>query len=303
MISTLQHLQSERNTVQRFLEDTPPERIIERNSWLSRLETIEEELEAESQKVVPARSAITFQGRPVVGSHGVASTFGLAATRAYTKIVQVVAAQWERAQPLAHVGRLKDSTKFDLLVVGPAYGSFGFELEEPVAEQLTLEERSVLERALEKTQEILAGALESDEALADALRDVDERVLTVVRAFLRILDTNDATCAIRSGGREFRLRSDAEVNQSRVRLEFKNIRREEKTLEGQFIGARPGPHDFEFQVEGSGEAIAGRINSAVADVGDINRHLYQRARARLFVQQVGTARPRYVLMQNPDWLE
>jgi len=302
MISALQHLQAERNTVQQFLQGTPEDSLIERNSWLSRLETIEEELEAEAQKVVPARSAITFQGRPVVGSHGVTSTFGLAATRAYTKIVQLVAAQWERAQPLAHAGRLKDSTRFDLLVVGPAYGSFGFELEEPTSEQLTLEERSVLERALEKTQQILQGALESDEALAEALSDVDERALTAVRAFLKILDTNDATCAIRSGEREFRLRSDAEVNQSRVRLEFTNIRREEKTLEGQFIGARPGPRDFEFQPE-SGQPIAGRINPAVADIADINRHLYQKSRARLFVQQVGTARPRYVLMQNPDWLE
>lgn len=303
MTTPMQHLQSEKQVVEEFLRQTPEEEVLERNSWLARLQSLDAQIEAEQTLIVPARSAITFEGRPVVGSHGVASTFGLAATRAYTKIVQVVAAQWERAQPLAHVGRLKDSVKFDLLVVGPAFGSFGFELEEPVAEQLTLEERSVLERALEKTQEILAGALESDEALSEALRDVDERVLTVVRAFLRILDTNDATCAIRSGGREFRLRSDVEVNQSRVRLEFSNIRREEKTLEGQFIGARPGPHDFEFQVEGSGEAIAGRINPAVADVGDINRHLYQRARARLFVQQVGTARPRYVLMQDPDWLE
>ncbi len=302
MISNTQNLQSEKQAVEQFLAKIPESRIIERNSWLSRLQSIEQKIEAEQERVVPARSAITFQGRPVVGSHGVASTFGLAATRAYTKIVQVLAAQWDRVQPLANVGRLKDGARFDLLVVGPAFGSFGFELEEPTAEQLTLEERSVLERALEKTQEILAGALESDEALAEALSDVDERVLTAVRAFLKILDTNDATCAIRSGEREFRLRSDAEVNQSRVRLEFKNIRREERTLEGQFIGARPGPRDFEFQVEASGEAIAGRINPIVADIADINRHLYQKARARLFVQQVGSARPRYVLMQNPEWL-
>ena len=302
MITPLQHLLSEKRTVEGFLAAIPEEDIIDRGSWQARLQVLDGRIEAEQSRVVPARSAITFQGRPVVGSHGVASTFGMAATRAYTKIVQVVAAQWYRTSPLAHVGRLKDGAKFDLLVVGPAYGSFGFELEEPVAEQLTIEDRTILAQSLEKTHTLLQAALDSDEALDEAIADMDERVLTAVRAFLRILDTNAATCAVQSGEREFRFRSDDEVAQSRVRLEFKNIKREERILEGQFIGARPGPRDFEFQIEGNNESIAGKVNPDVADIANINRHLYQRARARFFFQQVGSARPRTILMQNPDWL-
>ena len=302
MITHTQDLLSQKQVVEGFLRDTPEDEILERNSWLSRLQSLDAQIEAAQKIVAPARSAITFAGPPVVGSYGIASNFGLTATRAYTRIVQVVAAQWLRTDPLAQVGRLKDAAKFDLLVVGPAYGSFGFELEEPVEAQLTLDERSVLTRSLDKTQQILRGALESGAALDEAIADLDERVLAATRRFLRILDTNDATCAIQSGEREFRFRSDAEVNRSRVRLEFKNIAREEIAREGQFIGARPGPRDFEFQIEATGESIAGRINPDVADVAEINAHLYQRARAQLWRQQVGNARPRYVLMRNPQWL-
>ena len=296
-----QDLLSQKQVVEQFLGKIPDSRILERNSWLARLQSLDAQIEAAQKIVAPARSAITFAGPPVVGSYGIASTFGMAATRAYTKIVQVLAAQWFRAEPLALAGRLKDGAKFDLLVVGPAYGSFGFELEEPAETQLTLEERSILTQSLEKAQTILQGSLESDAALDEAIADLDERVLTAVRTFLRILDTNDATCAIQSGEREFRFRSDAEVNQSRVRLEFKNITRDEITREGQFIGARPGPRDFEFQTE-DGESITGRLNSDVADVAEINARLYQKARAQLWRQQVGNARPRYVLMRNPEWL-
>lgn len=302
MITTTQDLFSQRQSVEQFLEKIPEARILERNSWLARLQSLDAQIEAEQTQIAPARSSITFAGPPVVASYGIASTFGMAATRAYTKIVQVVAAQWLRVDPLGHVGRLKDAAKFDLLVVGPAYGSFGFELEEPAEAQLTLDERSILTQSLDKTQQILRGALTSDDALDEAIADLDERVLTAVRAFLKVLDNNHATCAIQSGNREFRFDSEAQVNESRVRIEWKNIKRDEIEREGQFVGARPGPGDFEFQIAQGAESIVGRINPDVADVAEINAHLYQKARVRLFVQQVGNARPRYVLMQNPEWL-
>ncbi len=303
MITHTQNLLSQKRVVENFLTELSDDEVLERNSWLARLQSLDAQIEAEQKQVVPARSSITFAGPPVVASYGIASTFGMGATRAYTKIVQVVAAQWLRADPLGRAGRLKDAAKFDLLVVGPAYGSFGFELEEPAEAQLTLDERSILTQSLEKTQQILWGALTSDDALDEAIADLDERVLTAVRAFLKILDNNDATCAIQSGDREFRFDSEAQVGQSRVRLEWKNIKREEVEREGQFVGARPGPGDFEFQLAQDAESIVGRINPDVADVAEINAHLYQKARVRLFVQQVGSARPRYVLMQNPHWLE
>lgn len=302
MMTHTHNLLSQRQVVESFLADTPEDEILERNSWLARLQSLDAQIEAEQKQVVPARSSITFAGPPVVASYGIASTFGMAATRAYTNIVQVLAAQWLRADPLGRAGPLRNAAKFDLLVVDRAYGSFGFEMEEPTEAQLTFDERSILTQSLEKTQQILRGALTSDDALDEAIADLDKRVLTAVRTFLKILDNNDATCTIQSGDHEFRFDSEAQVNESRVRLEWKNIKREEVEREGQFVGARPGPGDFEFQVAQDAEFIVGRINPDVADVAEINAHLYQRARVRLFVQQVGNARPRYVLMQNPDWL-
>lgn len=302
MISALQHLKAEYNTVEQFLRETPEESLIERNTWLSRLKTIEARISAEEQKVAPARSAITFAGPPVVGSHGVASAFGMAATRAYTKIVQVVAAQWYRAQPLSPQRPLKADSIFDLLVVGPAYGSFGFELEEPSSEQLTIEERSLLTQASEKTQLILQGALESDEELAQTIDDLDERTLLRVRAFLKILGDNDATCALRSGQREFRFESSEQVARARTRLETRNIRREEIELEGVFEGLLPAPRTFQFRRADTGEVVIGKVFPEVADIAQINQNLGQRARVRALSQQVGSAKPRLALIQNPQWL-
>lgn len=297
-----QNLLSQKQVVENFLADTPEDEILERNSWLARLQSLNAQIEVEQKRVVPVRSAITFTGPPVVASYGIASTFGMAATRAYTKIVQVVAAQWFNAQPLAQTRPLKADSKFDLLVVGPALGSFGFELEEPSEEQLTFEERTVLTQSVYKIQSLLQSTLASDDELTDAIADLDERVLAALRAFIEVLNKNDSICAITTAQSEFRFESEAQVARSRARLEVKNIVREEVTLEGEFEGLLPTPRTFEFKIAQSGEVVVGKVNPAVADIADINQKLNMPARVRAISHRVGNGRPRYVLVQNPEWL-
>ena len=300
-MTSLQNLQSEKLTVQQFLDNTPTDSLIERYSWLSRLQSLDAQIEAEQKRVVPARSAITFRGPAVFGSYGIASTFGLAATRAYTNIVQQLAAQWERAQPLPARGSVPNAKKFDLLVTGTALGSFGFDLEEAVDEQLSLEERSVVARSIEKTNEVLQSTLQSDEELTEATAGIDARALDKVRVFLKVLSDNDATCTIQSDEREFRFDSIEQVTRARVRLATQNIVSEEVWLEGVFEGLLPTPRTFEFRRADTGEVVVGKIYPEVADIADINRHLGQSARVRALSHRVGNAKPRFVLIQNPEW--
>lgn len=302
MISNLQHLQSERTTVLRFLADIPEEDIIDRSSWLARLKGIERKIEAEQKRVVPARSAITFKGSPVFGSHGILVSFGLRATRAYATLVQQVAASLDRASPLKERGRVPNSQKFDLIMVGTALGSFGFELEERVEEQMTLDGQSLIVRSLEKTSELLQGTLGSDDELTEAITDVDPRVINQLRLFLAILAKNDATCAIETAEREFRFDSSQQVATSLVRLDTKNIVREETVLEGRFEGLLPTPRTFEFRRADTGEIVVGKIYPEVTDIAEINGHLGKPARVRALSHRVGSAKARYVLMQTPEWL-
>lgn len=302
MISALQHLQAERNTVQQFLQGTPEDSLIERNSWLARLKSIETRITEEQQKVVPARSAITYKGRPVVGSHGISSSFGLLATRAYTNAVQQVAASWNRIEPLRERGNVPGAKNFDLLITGTALGSFGFEIEEQVAQQLTINEKSVVGNALLKTQELLQSSTSSDDELTEAINGVDPRAVNALRAFLRILTKNEAICAVKTDERRFHFDEISQVTRSLVRLESRNIERAEVVLEGQFEGLLPTPRTFEFRLETSSEVVVGKIYPEVTDIADINRHLYRPARVRALSHRVGNAKPRYVLIQNPEWL-
>lgn len=302
MISSLQHLQAERQAVLHFLAGIPEEDVIDRSSWLSRLSVIESRIESAKSTVAPSRAVITYRGRPVFGSHGIASSFGLLATRAYTNAVQQIAASWNRIEPLGERGNVPGARNFDVLITGTAVGSFGFEIEENPDEQLSIEERSIVSNALLKTQELLQGSVGSDDELTEAINGVDARAIQSLRAFLKILTTNEVICSIETNERRFHFDEVSEVTRSFVRLEAKNIVREEVTLEGEFEGLLPTPRTFEFKLKGSGEVVVGKINPAVADIAAINRKLNVSARVRAISHRVGNGRARYQLVQEPEWL-
>ena len=304
MISELQHLISERKTVEHFLTETPEESFIDRNSWQARLHSIDEKIEAARFEVAPKRTLITYRGRPVVGSHGIFSTFGLQATRAYTNAVQQLAAAHNRIEPLGERGLVPGAKSFDLLITGTAVGSFGFELEEKLDPQLTLEERSRVSGALLQTQRLLLdSAAGSDDELTESINGVDPRAINALRVFLKILAANDATCAIETDQSRFHFDEVSEVARSLTRLEAKNIVRQEEILEGEFAGLLPTPRTFEFKLRDNGETVVGKINPAVADITEINRHLHVPARVRAISHRAGNGRARYVLIQNPQWLK
>lgn len=72
--------------------------------------------------------------------------------------------------------------------------------------------------------------------------------------------------------------------------------REVMELRGQFLGVLPNGRMFEFQVEGSGEIIAGRVGAAIEDAGAINNCLNQPVVTRAHVKKGGINNPpTYVL--------
>src|SRR4051794_28560429 len=123
------HLLAELKFLQQRLSELPAAARVMRLSTESRLRAIEARLEKEPvDEREPARVRLTFNGRPVIGSHGIFAEFGMKAVTSFTEAVAAVAASL--AAPLAPMGPIPNREQHQLLITSTALGSFGFELEE-----------------------------------------------------------------------------------------------------------------------------------------------------------------------------
>lgn len=130
------HLLADRNFLQVRLAALPSTAGIMRISTESRLRAIDESLAllpADTRE--PVRFLLTFNGRPIIGSHGIFAEFGMKAVSHFTDAVVVMAASL--GTPLAAAGPIPNREQHQLLITNTALGSFGFELEEYGSQQLT----------------------------------------------------------------------------------------------------------------------------------------------------------------------
>lgn len=296
-----QSLLSERSSLERMIAETPPDEVIDLRSLQVRLEIVNSQLVDQPQESrLPAQAKLTFRGQPVVGSHGIFAEFGMAATKAFTDAVALLAASFERE--LLATGPIPNREQNQLLITNTALGSFGFQLEEYREGLLPPSDESPVALALKETQELLqSAALGSDDELTDSASGQDPRALAAVRVFLKTLFDNEAVCALAIGEKTFAFSDVGEVQRSWTRLAQDNLHTDPKTLEGAFEGALPTRKSFEFKVAATGEVISGKVASGVSDVAVINKHLYETVTIQLLATRVGQGKPRYVLNQLPTW--
>lgn len=299
----LLQLQAERSSLQRMIDDIPVEDVIDRGSLQARLEMVEADIASFANQRLPARAKLTFSGRPVIGSHGIMADFGMKAVNAFSEAVTAVAASL--TAPLRAMGPIPNREQNQLLITNTALGSFGFELEELPPGQLPLEESSIVEQALERTQNLLAATIQpDDEALADSASELDQRALDKVRAFVTTLAENEALCALRFQSKDFRFVSGAQVRKSIERMSEGNLHEEERELVGHFEGVLPNKRrSFEFMEQGAREVIVGKLGPGVTHHEQINKHLKHSCRIRVVVTRVGNGRPRYLLKSAPEYLQ
>lgn len=295
------HLLAERKFLQARLAELPESAKIMRISTESRLRSLEKRLAQEPiDEREPARVRLTFNGAPVVGSHGIFAEFGMEAISRFTAAVAAVAASL--SAPLAAMGPIPNRSQYQLLITSTAVGSFGFELEEYRVGQPPLNEASPVEQALEHTQNLLQGTVGTDDQLADSAADTDPRALDKVRAFLQTLVEYEAICTMQHQGRHFRFTDVGQIRTSLARLSHDNLHEERRTLEGVFQGVMPMGRTFEFKLATQEEVVRGKLGPAIQDADALNTHLYQTTTIKVMVTQVGNGRPRYVLIETPQWL-
>lgn len=280
---------AEMRAVERMLEETSEEDVIDRASLAGRLATLEAELAEVEAEPERARVRLTFRGRPVVGGHGIFAEFGAKAVNGFAESVAAIAASLHA--PLAATGPIPNRDQHQLVITSTATGSFGFELEEHPAEERDGE--STVARALERTQALLRSTQASDDELADSVADVDRRALEKVRAFLELLADHDAVCTVQLGASAFGFQDVGEVRRSLARLTQENLHETTEELAGELLGVLPEARQFELRIAGSGQVIRGKIAPTVT--GELHRHVQHLVRARVVATRVGSGRPRYVL--------
>ncbi|GJG95840.1 hypothetical protein [Cupriavidus pauculus] len=289
------NLRAEERFLANQLNRLPAGAGITRLSLETRLKSVRAALASQPLEVnPPAKSRLTFRGRPVRGTHGIAAEFGVAATKAFTDAVTAVAASF--SGPLAPMGPIPNRDQNQLLITGTAVGSFGFELEEARSQDSLLDSETPLSKAMKQTVRLIESTTRTDDELADSLSEIDHRAFEKVKAFLVVLADGQAACAIETGGETFRFQDFEQVARSVERLSNENVREEEVSLSGRFVGVLPHHRSFEFEQEGVAGVIYGKIAPRLEEPAELAANLGAIYVATFARAQVGGGRPRYVLL-------
>lgn len=290
------HLEAEVNFLEQQLEQLGERATLTRRSLSSRLDEIRRQLAAFAPDLrEPAKVVLTFRGRPVLGTHGMMADFGAAVTRSFSDAVSAMAASIDR--PLNAMGPIPNREQNRLLITGTAIGSFGFEFEEMGHALQPIDQRSTIDIALERTQQLLESTTETDDVLADRLLEVDPRALEKVKGFLRVLADEEATCAMERDGVRFAFSNVEQVVTSLDRLSSDNIREENILKVGVLTGVIPGRRLFEFTADDDAQPIFGTIGQQIEEPGLLTGHWGDRFSATIHVTRVGNGRPRYLLIR------
>ncbi|GGX34327.1 hypothetical protein GCM10007242_46460 [Pigmentiphaga litoralis] len=290
-------LTSEINELLDLLNSLDDGAVIQRLSLEGRLIAARQELGRVEATPEPLRARLTFRGRPVLGSHGIAADFGGKASNAFADAFAAVVAGLN--ENLQLMGPIPDRVKNQLLITGTAQGSFGFEFELPPAAGLFPEHERTGE-ALATIQSLFeASAQGSDDDVAELVDAIHPRAVKKVSEFLCLLSQYHAWCGLEFKDKVFRFEGAEQLERSAGRLAEGNIREVRETHQGMFLGVLPNSRSFEFQTANG--FIKGKLGMTIEDPDVINRQwLRQETRITLSVIQVGQGRPRYTLSALPE---
>lgn len=297
-------LLSEVKEIEGILDQIPVENVIERLSFESRLASARKAIELHPAQTDVEKARLTFRGRPVFGSHGVAADFGSKATGAFADAFAAVVAGLNES--LRYMGPIPDRAKNQLLITGTAVGSFGFEFELPAPPPAPtpdlFPDQGKGGEALEKIQALLQiSAVGSDDEVAELVEVIHPRAVKKISEFLSYLAQQQAWCGLEFKDRFFRFDDIEQLQMSADRLQESNIRESQESYTGELQGVLPSSRTFEFKLTDQAGVLKGKVDAAIDDADVLNREwLHKPVTVRLDVFQVGQGRPRYALRSLTD---
>lgn len=303
-IRNYRFLLSERATLNKLIRETTPDEVITRKSFENRLLDVEAELESyEAPPPQPAEARLTFHGKPVVGSRGMALRFFRDMLDHFNTAVHYIGAS-QRQSELQPTGQVPYEADYELTLAGIAHGSFGFRVEE-ASGQLPLEgEYTYVGAAIKKLKSILEASRGTNEELSEAIGHTDKRALESVGKFLRNVAENEAVCALEFRMDKFQFIDVEQVQRSAKRLS-QEILEADVSLVGHFHGFLPKEQSSEVHLayadadflQGFIETVIKcRVKPEAAEVTEINTILDREVRISARTRRVGDAgRPRFVV--------
>jgi len=286
-------LLSEINELESILELIPKGNVIERSAFEKRLASTKSILNNLGDIQRRDKAQLTFRGRPVFGSHGIAADFGSRAAGAFADAFAAVVAGLNES--LRYMGPIPDKSKNQLVITGTAVGSFGFEFELP-SNDLFPDSAKTTE-ALESMQELFrVSAQGSDDDVAELVDAVHPRAVKKIAEFLDLLVQQNALCGLEFKDQFFRYSDMEQLQASAKRLREENIQERDEEYTGEFQGVLPQSRTFEFKLADQKAILKGKVDVAIDDPDILNRDwLHRPVRVVLRTIQVGQARPRFTL--------
>jgi hypothetical protein len=300
MISHEDSLRSEVRELESILQQIPVEDVIDRLSFESRLIAAQKELDQLPAMPVSEKARLTFRGRPVFGSRGVAADFGSKATTAFSDAFSAVVAGLNES--LRYMGPIPDKARNQLLITGTAIGSFGFEFELPEHAPDLFPDQGRGSEALEKMQTLFQlSAMGSDDEVAELVEEIHPRAVKKIAEFLGYLVQQQAWCGLEFRHKFFRFEDIEQLQISAARLQESNIREGREQFVGEFQGVLPHSRAFEFKLLDQQGLIKGKVAPAIEEPDVLNREfLHKLATITVDVFQVGQGRPHFSLRNLND---
>lgn len=255
-------LEAELAQVRSLLATVPAERFFESMGLESRAVELQEELTSLDSGPLHKRTkvAIYFGGRPVVGTLGIDARFAAEAIHGYQEVISKVFATQIFGE-LGASGPIPLEDQSHLHITDVPRGSFGFQLEDlgQEAPLALFPQAPPLTEAVEKANAIIAAASESDEAFADAMNDVGDRVYSAIKGFFSTVANAGATFRLES--EKMRLSFDAaQVSAAVTRATAERTEETDIPIPGTFLGVLAGSGKFEHRTD-EGSILAGRVSA------------------------------------------
>jgi len=290
------YLSSEVSQLESLLSEIPTGNVINRMGLEARLKSARQALAGLNPAPFIRKVRLTFRGRPVFGSRGVAAEFGSKAAGFFTDAFSAVVAGL--AENLHYMGPIPDKEKNQLLITGTAIGSFGFEFELPTADELPLILNRA-EEAMQKLENLFQVAAEgSDDDIAELAEEIHPRAVKKAAEFLDYISEQGAWCGLEFKEHPFHFKGIDEVRASAKRLMSNNIRESDESFRGEFQGVLPKSRMFEFKLTDQDHVLRGKVGPEIVDANVLNRDfLHKLVSVEFHAIQVGQGRPRYSLLK------
>lgn len=292
-------LASEIAQIKELIKGLPERNLLERMSLEARLKAVSQQLAALPEQEVE-KVQLTFRGKPVRGSYGIAADFATKAAGIFSSSFTSILAALNES--LSNAGPFPKQDQNQLFITGTAIGSFGFEFELPQPEPTLLPDAATPKQAIEKLELLMRLSAEgSDDDVAEAIEEIHPRAVGKLYEFMDYLAQQQAWCTLKTSKRTFAFTDAKQLKTSSERLKSENIKESKQTFEGVFKGALPDGRQFEFEPSNGNGSFRGKIDKQIAKPEKLAKQwLFKPVKVKFSVMQVGQAKPRYLLTSLKD---